>query len=369
MSVFSDVEALYGSLKGTWSKTRTHVISHAVLGLVLFGACGVGYPEVQLPQVSAQEIANDDWYKLAKDSGVIYVSFALPVVALALYGTILRSAGQLFAAAIMLVFPPKARGNLFEQTGLWALQPLALLVGTEDFQLPDLYRKALDLRFKYEASQPDAWQSSLSYLGERHRNAMVYLGDFMVFWAVWIGIFWLAPSSPWVAENQVHFWPGLFGLLGLVLWWWFRASRLLDALPANELQSVALLALKDPDLAGMLAASDERRTKVLLKLDELLREQERSQVHAPSLREYIEGRLAPHGIALHVGKMPEGAPFPSLYERGRRFLYDDQRNKAYGRRWWLDEYRAYLYYLLHRRCADLIRTVFRLWRQVLTGGQ
>lgn len=93
MSTLSDVEALYGSVRVTWAKSQTHIVAHLVFAAVVFWICGASVPDLQVTVPAANSITENAWFKLAKDTGVVYATFVLPVVALAVYGTLLRACG------------------------------------------------------------------------------------------------------------------------------------------------------------------------------------------------------------------------------------------------------------------------------------
>ena len=85
MSTLSDVQALYGTVQDTWAKSQAHVIAHVVLAVVVFGICGATIPDINLAPIDPKQISGNEWYKLAKDTGIVYVAFVLPLVILAAY--------------------------------------------------------------------------------------------------------------------------------------------------------------------------------------------------------------------------------------------------------------------------------------------
>src|ERR1041385_7503293 len=101
MSVLSDVQQLYGSLQTTWEQSRAHLVAHAVLAFVVFLVCGAALPQIAAPHVEPKEIMNNDWFKLAKDTGLIYVALAIPFLAIAAYLALLGKLGQ-FAVMIIV---------------------------------------------------------------------------------------------------------------------------------------------------------------------------------------------------------------------------------------------------------------------------
>jgi hypothetical protein len=113
MSILSDVQALYGSVHSTWAKSQAHVIAHFVLAGVVFGICGATIPDVAVAPIDPKQLSDNEWFKLAKDTGIVYVLFVAPIVLLAAYGAFLRAGGQMFVTIIMLMFPPSSHRNQY----------------------------------------------------------------------------------------------------------------------------------------------------------------------------------------------------------------------------------------------------------------
>jgi hypothetical protein len=109
MSTLSDVQALYGSVRETWAKSYAHVISHVVLAAVVFWIGRATMPEISVGPIDPKLVFESDWFKLAKDSGIVYVSFVIPIVILAAYATLLRSVGRLLVVMLIAIFNPSSR--------------------------------------------------------------------------------------------------------------------------------------------------------------------------------------------------------------------------------------------------------------------
>ena len=80
MSVFSDVQELYNAGHSGWEKTRPHILAHALVGIATIGFLHVSLPEIGPVHIAASDITGNDWFKLAKDTGIIYVALLLPLV-------------------------------------------------------------------------------------------------------------------------------------------------------------------------------------------------------------------------------------------------------------------------------------------------
>src|SRR5262245_53779255 len=87
MSVISDVRELYRTLHTTWSNVRVHAISHSIFFGLVFWIGSLTWINFSLPDIHAKDIADNGWLKLAKDTGVIYTAFLLPVLFVSVYLT------------------------------------------------------------------------------------------------------------------------------------------------------------------------------------------------------------------------------------------------------------------------------------------
>ena len=93
---------------------------------MLFLLIRVTVPEINFPSISAAQIANNEWFKLAKETGVVYISFVIPFIIVAVYAALLRTVGQWLITILVLLFP--VRSNPFQSRFVdeWTLEPLAL---------------------------------------------------------------------------------------------------------------------------------------------------------------------------------------------------------------------------------------------------
>src|SRR6266851_1621467 len=144
MSTIADVQELYGGVKETWAKSRPHVLTHVVFALVLLGICRVTLPAIPIPKVNPKQIMDNEWFKLAKETGLIYVSFVIPLVVIGFYAAVLRVLGRILVTTLFLLFPTERRNFRMVHAGV--VEPVAVLLGREDFQLSDLVKKAAELR-------------------------------------------------------------------------------------------------------------------------------------------------------------------------------------------------------------------------------
>jgi len=277
MSTLSDVQALYGSVQDTWTKSRAHVIAHLVLAGVVFGICGATIPELAVPAIDPKQVSDNGWFKLAKDTGIVYVFFVVPLLLLAAYAALLRAGGQLFVFMTMVVLPPSPRENRHRLLTPPTLEPLALTFEKSDFDLNDLQKKASELVLKYQSRKSGQWESFQETINKLTKNAQVYLGDFLFFLFVWVALFKLLPQTSWVQTNEGCFWPVVLVLSVLAWFAWFRVSRAIAIVPSLLLMYVSMEIRADPDMKITLDVSEEKRESVTQKLEELLvKQQERA---------------------------------------------------------------------------------------------
>jgi len=333
---------------------------------VIFGLCAATIP---ILSIAPKQISDNEWFKFAKDTGVVYVLLVVPVMLLAAYAALLRAAGGIVVAATMVVFPPSPRANRYRLLTPETLEPLALLVGKDDFNLDDLQTKSSELVLKYQSQKDGQWKSLEESISNLTKNSLTYLGDFVLFLFFWIALFKLLPPTSWVHDNERCYWSVVLVLMALAWFAWFRVSRALSVVPSLLLMSIPMLMRVDPDLKTVLEVSEEQRQRVRQKLQELLQKEREIADSRPSLLQFIKyktGKLKKS----YGGKQARqnlGRPFPRLYRKGYAFSIDENCHGQYGDGW-LEDYAAYLYYRVHQRVSNLASTVWQLARYIVTGA-
>jgi hypothetical protein len=326
-------------------------------------------PAFPVPRLDPTKISDNEWFKLAKDTGIIYVSFVLPVVVVAAYGAVLRTAGQLLVAILMSISPTASRRNQYRLVSPWVLEPLALTLGKADFRLGDLLAKSAELSLKYQSKKDALWDAYQQSLSDLTKNAQIYLGDFLFFLLLWIALFRLMPQAAWVHENEPRFWPVALVLFGLALFGWFRVSRAIAVLPSLHLIYVSTMVRADPDMKSFLDVAESEREKVREKLEELLRKDREDADSRPSLLAFLKYRFGLRQVTAteEEARRDRGLPFRSLYQEGLRFSRDDKKHSDYDNHW-VAGYVAYLYYGFHRRLTQLAKALWQLARYLVTGA-
>ena len=364
MSTLSDVQTLYGSVRDIWTKSQAHIISHAVLALSIFIICGATVPEMSIPNLQAKQIADNEWFKLAKDTGLVYVTFAIPIVIVATYGAILNWIGQIIVTMVMTIFPPLNRSEGLHLLSAPILEPLALSLGKKDFNLNDLVSKSNELALKYSLRKSENWEAFQRSIGKLTKNSIVYLGDFLMFSLVWIVLFHIRPQQSWVLANRSLFWPVLTIIFGLAWSAGFRVSRVMAIMPKLLLVSVSLMLRADPDIVPLLEVDDIERNVVRERLEKLLKEEREALDMHPSLLRLIAYRFGFTGYQKKKKKSKErqGFPFYTFYERGLCFSTGNlpQGEKLDNRL--LYNSLAYFYFRIHNSLSALARVFWQLIR-------
>jgi hypothetical protein len=138
MSAISDVQELYSGLQGTWGKSREHIFAHFVFIFIVFGLFGANIPRLSLPPLNPTDLTENGWFKIAKDTGLIYVTLLIPVGLVAGYASLIRSTGRLMVGIAMAVVPPMFHEIYFSRSNIMLAEPLAILTKKDDFTFTDI---------------------------------------------------------------------------------------------------------------------------------------------------------------------------------------------------------------------------------------
>lgn len=368
MSTISDVQAIYDSVRGSWAKSQAHVIAHVVLAGVIFWICEATIPGITVDLIVPRQLLDNDWYTLAKETGVIYFGLAIPVLVLAAYTLVLQWAGQMLVSILMLVLPPSSRANRYRILAPQVLEPLALALDTEDFELHDLHQKSTEFMSKYQSKKNEQWEKLQESMGDMTKNAQIYLADFLVFVLAWVLAFRFLPDNSWIEANHSAFWPVTIILLLLVWFAWFRVSRAISIIPALLLIFVSTMIRSDPDMEPVFKVTSEQREKVLRRLAELLKAEQQRAETGPSLLLFFKYKIGfeRDDADSDAKRDLRGFPFMQLYWDGVDFSMNHERFARYTGQW-LSGYLSYLYYRLHKRLAGLLQATWQLIRYVITG--
>lgn len=365
MSTFADVQELYSNAKGLWAKSRTHLLTHAVLAIVIFGFGHAQLPQIPVPQIHPKELMENSWFKLAKETGVIYVCLALPFIALGLYGSILRIFGRFLTQTIVLFVPPKRRP--YGRLAATILEPFAILCGREDFELADLTQKARDPQLQIDNQKSAEATASQTYLSRIGINAFDYFGDFALFAIAWILLFKLLPDLSWVQSNRELYWQVLLILGILIAFSFFRVRQALAKMPEMRLlvQSAALQ--KNPEFQEKLNVPAERSLQIRKRIRELLEKETEQRLKEPSLFRYLKAKFVSAKSSNSKSSPNYGWPFPDLYRRGQTFLFHQEKTQTNDTKQWLSHYLAYCYYRLYWYLRGIALSLTRRMKALVTG--
>jgi hypothetical protein len=327
MSMISDVRELYGTLQTTWSKTRVHVITHAFFFALVFWIGGATLANSSLPHISAKDIADNDWFKLAKDTGLIYAILALPIVAVSVYLTIFDVLGQSFSTAFAVFFLAPERTRVATALSASELEPIAMSLPNDDFDLAQVLAQLNGLTLKLREEAPKEWSSYEEMVSRISGNSMQYLGDFCTFFVVWMTLSIMRRSGSWIELNGLNFWS--IGLVLLALIWFasMRVSRALTALPILQMKFTSAMIGAHPNLVSTGAITDEERDQRLQRLDNLVRAardaEDLDKSSRPSFRRVFG--LVKEPARSRYAEFSDTDKV-SFYERGRRLRHGSPRN-------------------------------------------
>jgi hypothetical protein len=228
----------------------------------------------------------------------------------------------------------------------------------DDFQFSDLSRLSDDLVFRYRAKSIEMWKGFDNSLANSGKNAAIYVGHFSTFGVAWVVLFRLAALSTWAHANRAHFGSvavilGIFVVVSLL-----RLSRTLASVPILQMVFVSMMIRADPEMASPLDVSEERRSTIRSRLDNLTTEQMRRDINRSSLSGFVLSLLQIPKIETKT----KGRP-PDIYRRGERFAFSDPANRFES----LDNYAAFAYYRLHNRLSVFARGFWQFVSLKVTG--
>jgi hypothetical protein len=154
MSVISDVRELYGTLHTTWSKVRVHAISHIIFFALVFWVGGLTWTNFALPNINAKDIADNDWFKLAKDTGLLYVALLLPVLFVSVYLTVFDLLGRILSMALSILFLASP-GIRFTGISASELEPMAMVMPNDEFELHQIVSHSNEMMFKLQEQKSE----------------------------------------------------------------------------------------------------------------------------------------------------------------------------------------------------------------------
>src|SRR5262249_54400217 len=137
---------------------------------------------------------------------------------------------------------------------------------------------------------------------------------------------------------------------------WFRVSRAMAVLPTLQVIFASQM-LRSEDAIAKVLSDSGRREHIREHLEKLLDSERQEDLSKPSLRRFIEFRLGIREAESQSHHMPKVLILPSLYQRGESFRFNRRGHANYSNASWLSDYLAYLYYLIYRRSALLMRSL------------
>jgi len=369
MAGFTDLSKNFYTLQDTWSKMRADVISHGVVGVVLFAFLGVSFPHVAFFSIEPAKILDDSRFLLLKDTGLFFLLTLIPVGMIFIYGLVLRAVGAWLVSLQMILFSPRAESWMTsELVSDSAIETIALTLNREDFTLSDISQRLNDLTLKYMAQEKTAFDNFKKSIEQSGQNTSVYLGNSSVFFLMWTVLFVILPDDhPWLIANRTHFFPGAIFLLAFIVWARIRLTRFMGFFPQIQIAFVAQMARTDSELKPVIDKARESFPGAWERVAEI-RAEERKRSQRPSLLAFLRARL---GIGLkektEIGDRRRGRPFTKIFEIGARFSWDTQQNQEYNASW-IARYMAYCYYRFHQSLTRSLKSLWRLILYFITGA-
>jgi hypothetical protein len=368
MSAFSDVQELFGGLRTTWSESQGHIVSHAICTSMIFGLVGVTVPHVNLPNVSAKDIMDNDWYQLARGTGLIYLSVIIPLILLSVYLAILRFLGRFIVVILTLLFyspTPK-----FLRLTAFDLTPVALTL-EKSFTLYDVWEKAESLSAFLGAQKSEIWESHQKFSGLLLRNRTQYLEDFGAFFIAWVVIFNVASHAEWTQANHKHFWIVVFALFALIVLSWLRVQSALELTKQTRFYALRAAIRSIEGLNKQTDRDGERRVEERLQM--LLEEEDVNWSRTFSIGRYFLWRIRMGGKGPNTAPVDRdvirmrasGRPFAELYRIGQDLAVTSK--EAFRTKITVAELAAYFYYGLHNRIKLVGKTAWSAIRYIIIG--
>jgi hypothetical protein len=363
MSTIADVQELYNSLQGSWQKTREHIFAHIIFAFIVFILFGAELPPVKLLLPNPANLAENEWFRIAKDTGLLFLLLIIPIALLAIYASLFSFAARLMVGIVMAVAPPMASNVNIDMNNITLVEPLAILTKKNDFTLADIQSKATDLIIRYQARNGHAWQNYEKSISRLNKGSLVFPGDFPLFFLFWNFAFAFAEQNSWIDNMQPLRLKVSVVLFLLILASWFRVSRSLSIMPRLLITNIAIMVRADEDLLPFLEVSAEEREKTRARLFNLLADsQERN---GSSLLGMLIGEpiafLREQVLSLQMAKHLRRA-----YLRGEKLRYS-RCSKSRSLHTWTNDLLALLLYNIVKR-LELTRKSVCAYLKVLLSG-
>jgi hypothetical protein len=356
MSILGDAQELYQSVGSTWRRRRSHILAHIILASITFGLCGATIPRVTLPAIDAGQIMGDPWYKLAKDSGMIYLALFIPFLIFGAYVSIISTLGGFLAILLRKTFPV-VPSSLFASP----LERIALLLDRENVNLYEVNNKVEELWLEFRLRKFDVVTSFEQQALTKVYNASTYLGDFALFACLWVLFFVYFPNNAWIAENRGHFWSVLL-IVSFLIWLARRyGHRMLGEYIALRPYVVSEAILSDDALKQKVAATREERDRVLLTLDKLLKAEAENVRLEPTLINLVVSRI-PQFLIDEFRRMKRSVEGSYNHRNPVFFTNIDNGGRDLSMSEWLVLYFSYRTWLLQRGLRSIIRS---FWNALL----
>jgi hypothetical protein len=376
MAVLPKMNGIYESVSYTWYNFRADIISHFFLFFIMFKFIDVSLPEIPIPQIDPNQIIDNGWFKLAKESGILIFTPFLVIGLVIVYTVLFRALGMFTGSLLRSYIPIFGMGfDPVSYVDFFALESIAMTLDNDRFQYYDISSKAHKLIELWRNEKNDQWQNIERTLHYEGSNIPVYVNNISSFLFIWIMLFLLLPeNAKWKVENVEHFWTITLMLVFALIVAWSLMSKESHRMSVLTIEHVGFMLWRDPEVNSILDRYDEKRVKIRGRLKELRLKEE----SLPSLRRFLWAMIQDskplsnnqyinypdHPISIE--RRLEGFPFPKLYRRGQRFEANTEHHQIYDDKW-LSEYFAYIYYRAHRSLILHFRYTWSALRRRIKG--
>jgi hypothetical protein len=328
---------------------------------LIFWLGGLTSAHFALPNISAKDITDNDWFKLAKDTGLVYLVILLPVVAVSIYLTVFELLGRLLSTIFTVLFSPERR---FSYAALSAsdLEPIALTLPNDDFTLHQIVARSYEMVFKFHEQNRNDWMEYQKELARLTGSSIQYLGDFCTLLLFWIVLFETRRTNSWIQLHGAHFWLICLILFALIWFASMRASSALAAQPIVQIMNVSAMMRTHPSVVPVDENAEDKRQDRRSRLDELLtaeKEREAQRTFAePSFRRLFGLMTRPkHSYYIVLSDRDK----LSLYERGEKLRHGSPDDLSFA------DVCAYKYYITCNRLKVTCHRVAMLLRYAIMG--
>lgn len=368
MPTSTDFETLF-SLQGIWVKIRSDILSHLIVGVVIFVLFDISFPKLFASDLTATLLVTDETFIALKESGLIVYLPLLMIGLLFVYGLIIHSLGRFLVSIQTVLFPPKfdSRQIVYSLSDS-TIEAIIRSMGTVHCRHDRIIERATNLLLKYRNLNGSEFKSFFTSLKEQSQNSLVQYGNLSVFLVLWILLpFVLPDENSWWKQNQNQHLPVALFLLFYCLWSRWRATIYYRQTIPRVYSFVALMIQQDDHMKTAFQQTEDSLEEIRNSIREM-REEGLPPSRPPSIFLYCREKLRNIELLRRQPRSKIGWPLPQVYRKGAE-LDRISRNdgiQEYDNEWLL-AYCAYCYYLIHNWFTRLPKLIWALCKFIVSG--